>query len=97
MEINFQICFQILRLVVTAALPAGGLLSMHVLLTRNSAIMPDYSGGLLRLATDLGERLLPAFDTPTGIPLSWVNLRKVIVRRHKLLWGNNGCKIYLTF
>ncbi|CAL8470523.1 g10065 [Coccomyxa elongata] len=54
----------------------GGLSSMHVLLTRNPAIMPEYDGGLLRLATDLGDRLLPAFDTPTGIPLSWVNLRK---------------------
>ncbi len=58
---------------------------MHVLLTRNPAIMPEYGGGLLRLAADLGDRLLPAFDTPTGIPLSWVNLRKVIVPRHDLL------------
>lgn len=58
---------------------------MHELLTRNTAIMPDYSGGLLRLATDLGDRLLPAFDTPTGIPLSWVNLRKVTSPRHNQL------------
>ena len=56
---------------------AGGLLSTHVLLTRNATILPEYDGGLLRLAIDLGNRLLPAFDTPTGIPLSWVNLRKV--------------------
>lgn len=67
-----------------AAVHVGGLLSMHALLTRNSAIMPNYSGGLLRLATDLGDRLLPAFNTPTGIPLSWVNLRKVTVQRHDL-------------
>jgi mannosidase alpha-like ER degradation enhancer 2 len=30
---------------------------------------------LLRLAEDLGTRLLPAFDTPTGIPYRFVNLR----------------------
>ena len=57
--------------------PAGSLLSTHVLLTDNPAIMPEYNGCLLRLAEELGDRLLPAFDTPHGIPLSWVNLRKV--------------------
>ena len=36
-----------------------------------------YDGGLLRAAADLGDRLMPAFDTPTRIPLSWVNLRRV--------------------
>jgi hypothetical protein len=56
---------------------AGSLLSTHVLLTDNPAIMPEYNGCLLRLAEELGDRLLPAFDTPHGIPLSWVNLRKV--------------------
>jgi uncharacterized membrane protein YgcG len=36
---------------------------------------PFYDGSsLLEKALDLAERLLPAFDTPTGIPLSWVNL-----------------------
>ena len=25
---------------------------------------------------ELGDRLLPAFDTPSGIPLSWINLAK---------------------
>jgi ER degradation enhancer, mannosidase alpha-like 2 len=30
---------------------------------------------LLRLASDLGDRLLPAFDTKTGIPFGTVNLR----------------------
>ena len=55
---------------------AGSLLSTHVLLVNNPAIMPEYNGCLLRLATELGDRLLPAFNTPHGIPLSWVNLRK---------------------
>ncbi|HVR43594.1 MAG TPA: glycoside hydrolase family 47 protein [Thermoanaerobaculia bacterium] len=30
---------------------------------------------LLALAQDLGERLLPAFDSPTGMPYMYVNLR----------------------
>jgi ER degradation enhancer, mannosidase alpha-like 2 len=30
---------------------------------------------LLRLADDLGRRLLPAFDSPTGLPYVYVNLR----------------------
>ncbi|TKA76941.1 hypothetical protein B0A49_02729 [Cryomyces minteri] len=34
-----------------------------------------YDGQLLRLAHDLGERLLPAFHTPTGLPYPRVNLR----------------------
>lgn len=37
-----------------------------------------YDGQLLRLALDLGERLLPAFYTPTGIPYPRVNLRSGI-------------------
>jgi len=34
-----------------------------------------YDGQLLRLATDLAERLMPAFSTPTGLPYPRVNLR----------------------
>ncbi|KAI9847682.1 MAG: alpha mannosidase-like protein [Sclerophora amabilis] len=34
-----------------------------------------YDGQLLRLAHDLGERLLPAFHTTTGLPYPRVNLR----------------------
>ena len=39
-----------------------------------SGQVPGYKGGLLDLAADLGSRLLPAFDTPTGIPYGAVNL-----------------------
>lgn len=35
-----------------------------------------YDGQLLRLAMDLGKRLLPAFYTPTGLPYPRVNLRR---------------------
>ena len=38
-------------------------------------LAPAYSGGLLDKALDLGERLLRAFDTETGMPYAWVNLR----------------------
>jgi hypothetical protein len=34
-----------------------------------------YNDQLLRLAQDLAERLLPAFNTPTGLPYPRVNLR----------------------
>ncbi|KAI8932484.1 hypothetical protein NX059_010668 [Plenodomus lindquistii] len=34
-----------------------------------------YDGQLLRLATDLADRLMPAFNTPTGLPYPRVNLR----------------------
>jgi len=61
----------------------GGLLSVHAALTRpgNGALLASLPPGtpppavLLAAAVDLGRRLLPAYDTPTGLPLSWVNLR----------------------
>lgn len=33
---------------------------------------------LLALANDMGERLLPAFDSPTGLPYARINLRRGI-------------------
>ncbi|KAJ1525090.1 hypothetical protein ONE63_009932 [Megalurothrips usitatus] len=56
----------------------GGLLSGHVLaeyLQLNLNVMPWYRGELLKLAKDLGFRLLPAFNTTTGIPHARVNLQ----------------------
>ena len=44
----------------------GGLLSAHQM-TRDPR--------LLALADDLGRRMLPAFDSPTGMPYRYVNLR----------------------
>jgi mannosidase alpha-like ER degradation enhancer 2 len=38
---------------------------------------------LLALAEDLGRRLLPAFDSPTGLPYAYVNLRTGQVRDPK--------------
>ena len=49
----------------------GGLLSCYQLTSDRR---------LLRLAEDLGTRLLPAFDSPTGIPYRFVNLKTGKVR-----------------
>jgi hypothetical protein len=49
----------------------GGLLSSHFLAsdTRFGMVDVSYNDELLKLALDLGQRLLPAFDsTATGIP-----------------------------
>lgn len=59
----------------------GGLLSAHLLLV-TGAIAPidGYTDGLLQLAVDLADRLLPAFDTATGIPYGTVNLHSGVPR-----------------
>eukprot|EP00983_Pelagomonas_calceolata_P052147 1142707-Pelagomonas_calceolata.AAC.1 len=38
---------------------------------------PTYNGILLDKAIDIAQRLRPAFDSPTGLPYLFVNLRKV--------------------
>ncbi|CAK1555009.1 unnamed protein product [Leptosia nina] len=56
----------------------GGLLSAHVLATALKNEVPAlswYNGELLLKAEDVGKRLLPAFNTSTGIPHGRVNLR----------------------
>lgn len=53
----------------------GGLLSSYFLSKDPVYQVTQYSQKLLQLAEDLGQRLLPAFDTPTGIPYGTVNLR----------------------
>jgi mannosidase alpha-like ER degradation enhancer 1 len=56
----------------------GGLLSAHLLAKDEELnLMEDitYEDTLLHLAQDLGNRLLPAFATETGIPYAWINLR----------------------
>lgn len=56
----------------------GGLLSAHILaeyVQKEAQFMMWYRGELLEMAKDLGYRLLPAFNTSTGIPHARVNLR----------------------
>lgn len=53
----------------------SGLLSAHILaseLQGGGQFLTWYEGELLDLAHDLGRRLLPAFNTSTGIPHSRV-------------------------
>lgn len=56
----------------------GGLLSAHLFAANDKlALFPPgaYKNELLALAVDLGDRLMPAFETATGIPYGTVNLR----------------------
>ncbi|POM68764.1 ER degradation-enhancing alpha-mannosidase-like protein [Phytophthora palmivora] len=56
----------------------GGLLSAHLFAVNTDLkLYPegDYNGALLRLAVNLGDRLMPAFNTVTGIPYGTVNLK----------------------
>ncbi|KAI8902511.1 glycoside hydrolase [Globomyces pollinis-pini] len=59
----------------------GGLLSAHLLATDATLgfKIDWYNGELLDLAEDLGQRLLPAFDTPFGIPYPRVNLKSGVM------------------
>lgn len=52
----------------------GGLLSGHIFANQSGQpfYLPWYRGELLEMAHDLGERLLPAFKTPTGLPYARV-------------------------
>ncbi|KAL5007551.1 hypothetical protein ScPMuIL_016357 [Solemya velum] len=56
----------------------GGLLSAHLFSKRAGMdLEPGWpcSGPLLRMAETMARKLLPAFDTPTGMPYGTVNLR----------------------
>ena len=58
----------------------GGLLSAHMIARGDAAgakhlAIPGYTGKLLDLARDLGERLLGAFDGCDKLPRAFVNLR----------------------
>lgn len=53
----------------------GGLLSGHIFASKTEQPfhLPWYRGELLDLAYDLGNRLMPAFQTPTGLPYARVS------------------------
>eukprot|EP00123_Amoebidium_parasiticum_P015995 comp23235_c0_seq2/m.37917 comp23235_c0_seq2/g.37917 ORF comp23235_c0_seq2/g.37917 comp23235_c0_seq2/m.37917 type:complete len:562 (-) comp23235_c0_seq2:65-1750(-) len=59
----------------------GGLLSAHVIAEEVqrkglNTRLPPYKGGLLDRAVELGERLIVAYDSPTGLPYLRINLAK---------------------
>lgn len=76
----------------------GGLLSAHSLLEAEELEPvfrhrePKYDGQLLDLAYDLGVRLLPAFDTRTGIPVHRVNLM-CVSRQRAMMNRRSFCRV----
>ncbi|KAK4844655.1 hypothetical protein QYF36_022735 [Acer negundo] len=58
----------------------GGLVSAHILATdsANRLVQGSYKNQLLTLAEDLGSHFLPAFNTPTGLPYAWINLKVMV-------------------
>ncbi|CAM8878391.1 unnamed protein product [Rhodiola kirilowii] len=46
---------------------------------------------LLNLAEDLGRRFLPAFETPTGLPYAWVNLKYGVIENETTETSSSGC------
>jgi len=59
-----------------------GLLSGHILseyLQQRAGIMSWYRGELLTMAKDLGYRLLPAFNTSTGLPHARVCIYSICI------------------
>lgn len=53
----------------------GGLLSAYYLTsTHTNSVYHDDSNLFLEKALDLSDRLLPLFDTPSGIPYSFIDL-----------------------
>jgi len=67
MDINISVFETTIRVL-------GGLLSSHIM-AKDFGDKITYNDELLTLADDLGQRLLPAFDTPTGMPYGSINLK----------------------
>ncbi|KAL0478045.1 ER degradation enhancer, mannosidase alpha-like [Acrasis kona] len=84
----------------------GGLLSTHMLLKYNLLKSDDvdnfdlrgldkYQDELLSLAADLGDRLLLAFDTETGIPFGMVNLKYGVPIDESIITSTAGAGTFL--
>ncbi|XP_019197247.1 PREDICTED: alpha-mannosidase I MNS5 [Ipomoea nil] len=71
----------------------GGLVSAHILATdsTNRLVQGTYKNQLLDLAEDLGRRFLPAFDTPTGLPYAWINLKRGVMQNETTETSTSGC------
>ncbi|KAL8118285.1 alpha-mannosidase I MNS5 isoform X1 [Apium graveolens] len=71
----------------------GGLVSAHILATDSTNRLGQrvYNNELLSLAQDLGQRFLPAFDTPTGLPYAWVNLKYGVMENETPETSTSGC------
>ncbi|KAL2243994.1 alpha-mannosidase I MNS5 [Sesamum indicum] len=71
----------------------GGLVSAHILATdsTNRLTKGTYKNQLLVLAKELGQRFLPAFDTPTGLPYAWINLKYGVMENETTETSTSGC------
>ncbi|CAK9783494.1 unnamed protein product [Cutaneotrichosporon oleaginosum] len=63
------------------ALPEDPRAQAEALGIEGTTDIKKYAPRMLELAWDLGKRLLPAFDTPTGLPYARVNLRQGVESR----------------
>lgn len=52
----------------------GGLISTYLLAEERNFLTPELRKFVLDKAIDIADRLMPAFDTPTGMPYGTVNL-----------------------
>ncbi|KAI9086456.1 hypothetical protein K1719_031540 [Acacia pycnantha] len=71
----------------------GGLISAHLLASdsANNLFQGAYNNELLVLAEDLGNRFLPAFNTPTGLPYAWINLKYGVMENETTETSTSGC------
>jgi len=71
----------------------GGLISAHLLAKDFSRQLKDglYHDQLLHLAESLGNRFLPAFETPTGLPYAWINLKYGVMENETTETSTSGC------
>lgn len=75
----------------------GGLISAHILAKDYCSQLKDelYQDQLLHLAENLGSRFLPAFETPTGLPYAWINLKVTFNRSNCKGTSEGSCCICL--
>ncbi|KAH7550417.1 hypothetical protein JRO89_XS13G0188200 [Xanthoceras sorbifolium] len=71
----------------------GGLVSAHILATDSAKrlVQGTYKNQLLTLAEDLGRRFLPAFNTRTGLPYAWINLKYGVMENETTETSTSGC------
>ncbi|KIH47812.1 hypothetical protein ANCDUO_22123 [Ancylostoma duodenale] len=78
----------------------GGLVSAHMLSGRvEGMVLEDgwpCSGPLLRLAEAMAARLLPAFNTETGMPYGTVNLKYGVPKRETPITCTAGVGTFIV-
>ena len=70
-DVAMQFVIAFIKPMLCYVMLCSGLLSGHLMATRlrkSHGVMSWYTGELLHMAHDIGNRLLPAFNTTTGMP-----------------------------